>query len=188
MKLLYLDLETTGLDPKENGIIQISGIIEIDGCEKEIFDFRVQPFPGQIVTTEALEINNLAMEELKGYPKPKEVHKQFSDLLCTYINRYDKEDKFFLVGYNTAGFDDEFLRAFYKNAGDQYYGSMIWWPSIDVAILAMNVIKENRHKFPNFKLATVAKILGIEVDETRLHDALYDIHLTRDLYRLLQQG
>lgn len=36
-KLIYLDLETTGLVPDEHGVIQISGEIEIDGETKEIF-------------------------------------------------------------------------------------------------------------------------------------------------------
>ena len=39
IKLLFFDLETTGLSSTENGIHQISGCIEIDGMEKEVFDF-----------------------------------------------------------------------------------------------------------------------------------------------------
>jgi DNA polymerase-3 subunit epsilon len=158
-------------------------IIEIDGEVKETFDLKVQPFPNQIVTPESLEINNITMDMLKTYPKPKDVHKEFSELLCTYVDRYDKSDKFFMVGYNSAGFDDQFLRTWFKNAGDNYYGSMIWWPTIDVAILVMDAIKEQRNKFINFQLPTVAKMLGIEVDESKLHDALYDVYLTRELYQ-----
>ena len=30
-KVLWLDIETTGLDPERHGIVQIAGIIEIDG-------------------------------------------------------------------------------------------------------------------------------------------------------------
>jgi len=48
--------------------------------------------------------------------------------------------------------------------------------------LASNYLRAERHTMPNFKLMTVAKHLKIEVDESRLHDALYDIHLTKMIY------
>lgn len=34
----------------------------------------------------------------------------------------------------------------------------------------------------NFKLMTVARTMGIEIDENKLHDATYDIELTRDIF------
>ena len=71
MKTIYIDLETTGLDPNENAIVQLSGMIEIDGEVKESFDFKMQPFEGQIVTEESLVINGLTVETIKTYPKPK---------------------------------------------------------------------------------------------------------------------
>jgi DNA polymerase-3 subunit epsilon len=37
----------------------------------------------------------------------------------------------------------------------------------------------------NFKLSTVAKELVIITDETKLHDALYDIKLTRAIYTIV---
>lgn len=40
-------------------------------------------------------------------------------------------------------------------------------------------------KRANFKLATVSKALGIEVDDSKLHDAEYDILLTRQIYNLV---
>ena len=38
---------------------------------------------------------------------------------------------------------------------------------------------------PNFKLTTVARSLGIDVEEADAHDAVYDVHLTRQIFRLL---
>ena len=52
-----------------------------------------------------------------------------------------------------------------------------------MATFAAEFLKEERSKFPNFKLSTVAKALGIVVDETKLHEALYDSILTRSIYR-----
>lgn len=38
---------------------------------------------------------------------------------------------------------------------------------------------------PNFKLKTVAKELGLDVEDDKLHDARYDVLLTRDIYRIV---
>jgi DNA polymerase-3 subunit epsilon len=35
----------------------------------------------------------------------------------------------------------------------------------------------------NFKLKTVAQEMGIEVDESKLHDAKYDLELTYQIYQ-----
>ena len=37
----------------------------------------------------------------------------------------------------------------------------------------------------NFKLSTVAQTVGIEIDEARLHEANYDIELTRAVYGIV---
>ena len=41
---------------------------------------------------------------------------------------------------------------------------------------------EERPNLINFKLFQVCKYFGIEVNEAELHDALYDIELTKKLY------
>ena len=45
MKLLFFDLETTGIKYWRNGVHQISGEIVIDGVTKESFNFNVCPHP-----------------------------------------------------------------------------------------------------------------------------------------------
>ena len=44
-KLLFFDLETTGVKFWRNGIHQIGGIVDIDGQEVERFDIRLAPEP-----------------------------------------------------------------------------------------------------------------------------------------------
>ena len=51
--------------------------------------------------------------------------------------------------------------------------------------LAAEHLKEARSGMPNFKLGTVARTLGIEVDQTRLHDAIYDTELTYQIYQIV---
>ena len=37
----------------------------------------------------------------------------------------------------------------------------------------------------NFKLSTVAKTLGIEVKDDSLHNAMYDIELTHEIFKIV---
>ncbi len=184
MKLLFIDLETTGVMHWKNGVHQISGGVNIDGEWKEMFDYRVKPNPKAVIEPEALEVAGITLEDLVEYDEMAEVYKDFTAMLSRYVNKYDKTDKFFFVAYN-AHFDNAFLRAFFKQNGDNYFGSFFWSNNIDVMILASQHLLEQRSKMPNFKLMTVAKTLGIDVDEEKLHDAEYDIHLTKKIYDIV---
>lgn len=185
MKLLFFDLETTGVNPGKNGIHQISGQIVIDGEVKESFDFHVQPNPKAIIEDEALKVAGVTREQIMAYPPMREVYNQFVAMLAKYVNKYDKKDKFFLVGYNNAAFDNQFLRGFFLQNGDNYFGSWFWSNTLDVMVLASHHLARRRHEMENFKLATVAKFMGINVDDEALHDAFYDISLTREIYKII---
>ena len=52
-------------------------------------------------------------------------------------------------------------------------------------VLATPYLAEKRPDMENFKLATVAKALGIEVSEDNLHDASYDIALTKGIFQIV---
>ena len=182
MKLLYFDLETTGVKYWKHGIHQFSGIIEIDGEIKETFNFKIKPNPKALIEAEALAVRGVTEEQIKTYPEMTVVHKQLTTMLSKYVDKYAKQDKFFLVGYNSAYFDENFLRAFFEQNGDAYFGSWFWAGSLDVMVLALEALKHKRHLMKDFKLMTVAREFGITIDESKLHDAVYDVMLTREVY------
>jgi DNA polymerase III subunit epsilon len=184
-KLIFYDLETTGLNPEQNGIHQISGCIEIDGEEKKCFDFKVAPNPKLIISEEALKVSNKTKEEVMAYPNMEVIYKQFTDLLGKYVDKYDKKDKFFLVGYNNASFDNQFLRNWFLQNNDKYFGSWFWANALDVYVLATQKLLKERKEMLDFKLSTVCSHVGITINEGKLHDANYDIELTRKLYHLV---
>ncbi len=185
MKLLFFDIETTGVNFWQHGIHQISGCIEIDGEVKEYFDFKVAPNPKAKIEQEALDVGGVTLEQIQKYMPMKEIHKHFGFMLNKYVDKFDKKDKFFLVGYNNASFDNQFLRAWFVQNDDKYFGSWFWSSSLDVMVLATQKLLSSRSKMIDFKLKTVAKQLGIEVDEESLHDAKYDIDLTRQIYQIV---
>lgn len=185
IKILYYDLETTGLDERIHGVHQISGMLEIDGEIVERFDYRVQPNPKAKLDPTALSIGHTSAEQAMAYEPMGKVHKHFTATLQKYVDKYDTKDKIYKCGYNSAGFDDRFFRAWFKQNGDSFYGSYFFGEELDVRTLAAQYLIRRRHRMPDFKLMSVARELGIEVDESLLHDALYDVSLTRECYRII---
>jgi DNA polymerase-3 subunit epsilon len=187
MKLLFFDLETTGINPAKNGIHQISGEIVINGETKERFDFKVQPNPNALIEQQALDVAGVTKKQVLSYPSMGEIYQKFVAMLAKYVDKFNKTDKFFLVGYNNAAFDNQFLRGFFLQNGDNYFGLWFWSNSIDVMALASNHLADQRPEMENFKLATVAKFLGVNVDDASLHDAMYDIiALTKAIYEIVK--
>ncbi len=181
-KLLFFDLETTGTNFRQNGIHQIGGIVDIDGKEMERFDIRVAPNPLAKIEPEALEVGGVTLEQIQGYQPMESGYRELIGILSKYVNRYDKRDKFYLVGYNNASFDNQFLRAMFTQCGDKYFGSWFWANSMDVYVMATPFLMDRRYQMENFKLMTVAMAMGIDIDGEKLHDATYDIELTREIY------
>lgn len=180
MKLCFIDTESTGIDPKKHALIQIAGIILIDGVECSTFNFHSAPFEADEIEDSALEINGITREQLASFEKPRVVHNLFQKVLEQNCNKFDKKDKYFFVGYN-ARFDADFVRSWFEKCGDQYFGSWFWFPAIDVMNLALVKLLDKRPTMPNFKLSTVAAEFGLK-PEGDLHDALTDIRLTVRLF------
>lgn len=185
MKLLFFDLETTGIKYWRNGIHQISGEIVIDGETKERFNYNVCPHPQCDIEEDALRVCNVSREQVLSYPAMQQIYTEFVTMLGKYVDKYDRKDKYFLIGYNNASFDNYFLKAFFVQNGDQFFYSWFWVNCIDVMVLASHHLMKERHIMPDFRLETVARHLGITLDPDRLHDAAYDIHLTKEVYNII---
>ena len=188
MKLLYLDLETTGLDSEKNAIIELSGILEIDNKVQESFSIYMKPDSDQVIDQAALDAIKIDRETIDNYSSQTIGYDRFIKLLEKHVNVFNKEDKLFLIGYNIHAFDVPFLRTFFNRNNNKYFGSYFHHPSIDVMLLVSYFSMSQRKNLPNFKLATIAKSLGIKVDEERLHMALYDVTITRDIFKLIQEN
>jgi DNA polymerase III subunit epsilon len=67
IKLFYFDTETTGPRFWANGIHQLAGIIEIDGVEKERFEFKIKIHPAAVIEDEALAVSGVTREDLVSF-------------------------------------------------------------------------------------------------------------------------
>ena len=117
MLKIFIDVETGGTDSKVNPLLQLSGIIDHDGKICGEFDFKIKPFKGQVAKKEALEVNKLTVDEILTFHEPLGVFDGLKYLLNGKIDKFDKADKAFFVGYNSR-FDEEFLRQFFINCAD----------------------------------------------------------------------
>lgn len=184
VKKCFIDTETTGLDSSKHGLVQVAGVIDIGGVVVEEFDFMMRPPADKLFETRALEVIGKDMAVIDGYKPSKENFKMFKNILTQYVDQFNPKDKFFFIAYN-APFDVGFIRQWFLDNGDKYYGSMFWTPAIDVMSQAGDALMFERHKLKDFKLGTVTNHLNIK-PSGKLHDAMTDIDLTRNLYYHLQ--
>ena len=128
-------------------------------------------------------ISSITREDMAAYDNPRKIYRDFTSLLGLYVDRYDRAKKFHFIGYN-AMFDSNHLRAWFKKNNDKYYGSWFYFPPIDVMGMAAVQLITRRAGMQDFKLLTVAEELGLKVDEEKMHDARYDIALTRAMFKV----
>jgi DNA polymerase-3 subunit epsilon len=179
MKILSIDTETTGVT-WQSGIHQLAAILHIDGIEVARKVWHIKPDATCTISDEALAVSGITRADLETYTPEHIFFKEFQAFLGTYVNKFDKSDKFHFRAYN-AKFDEERLRDLWKRRGDNYFGSWFWTPVNCVMIAAGRSLGAVRHNLMDFKLHTVCKYMGISWDEAEAHDALYDIKKTIEL-------
>jgi len=181
MKVLYFDVETTGLNPVKNDITQLAGLIEINGKIVEEFNFKCQPLNWKTIESRALEVTGVGLNKLKKFDKPAKVYKQFLNLLDNYVDKFDRKDKMYFAGYNVR-FDIDFLHNFFKKQNDKYFGSWFNWKAIDPLSILHWFNYMGWINLENYKLETVCKHYDIKINS---HDALSDIRATRKIIQIL---
>jgi DNA polymerase-3 subunit epsilon len=186
VKILFFDGETTGLDSKQHCLHQLGCIIDINGEIKERFSLNIRPPADAIITPEALKVSGVTQEQIMAYDSVSANHSTLTSKLSRYVSKFDKTDKFYLCGFNNRSFDDGFLRRFFNDAGDNYFGSWFWPNSLDALVLATEKMIEKRPYMKNFQQGTVAEHLGIVIDQSKLHDAIYDVEVCRQIYYKLK--
>ena len=183
-KIIFIDTETGGVNAEKSSLIQLSGIIEVNGVEKEKFNFYIKPFKNSEVNEKALEVQGRTLEELgtEKYIDESIIYKKFLEILDKYIDKYDKNDKFIVAGYNVK-FDIDILKALFERNNNKflfsYFNSSMLDPLYSVRLLqvaGMLPVLENN------KLETWCKYFNIEL---KAHDSLQDITATKKLIEKL---
>jgi DNA polymerase-3 subunit alpha (Gram-positive type) len=159
-----VDIETTGLNPGTDEIIEI-GAIKIENREiKDIFNKLVRP--EKQVPENITNLTGITQDMVAGEFPIKPVISQFVNFIGNTI----------IVAHN-AEFDTSFLK-----------NSMKKWLNSDMDNLIVCTVLISRDILPNLdnhKLHTVAKYFGLEV--TNRHRAIGDAELTYQIWLHLLQ-
>jgi ATP-dependent DNA helicase RecQ len=177
---VVLDIETSGLDPKRDQIVQISVLWVDDGRPRQFFEWFCQCDPARLTPAlrRILHLDESTIQRIVTAPPLEALLPTIQAVLADYP----------LVIHN-ARFDIGFLQQALPELAN---------PVIDTMELALLVLPYA----PNHKLATLANQLGIAlrdiactgidgvpdghiVDETTLHDATTDVLLLDVVYREL---
>jgi DNA polymerase III epsilon subunit-like protein len=176
---IWVDIETTGLEPIDSGAFEIA-LLVYRGAEKldEIF-YHLNPLDDEVkFHEEAFKINGISEEMIRGYPPAEKVLPEIAE----FLEEYKPEEGLVFAGYNCK-FDYGHLSALFFRHGicmENYFNRNL----IDVYALvqkaaAMGIVP----KTVNQKLETMTKALGIAHEGA--HTALSDIKATRLLYETI---
>jgi DNA polymerase-3 subunit epsilon len=188
--IAYIDVETTGLDPKKHALREVAVIIEIDGKIKEKQLFKINPFlynKKVEVDADALKISGLTIEDLEedSYQHPIIQIVRFVDLLEKYSfnKQEEKVHRYQIIGYNIA-FDIGFLKEWFYDTDLYHFSNIFDHKSICVFELVKHLKYMGVIKTHNDKLPTLCEKYNIPLNA---HNALDDIEATKELYELLQR-
>lgn len=161
---VIVDLETTGLSPKNGEIIEIGAIKVVNNKVVDKMDVFVKPSrPITWFTTNLTGITNEMVDEGLSTKEALKVFDEFSSGLR-------------LMAHN-AKFDMSFLNTYMQKE----LGKGVRDDSMDTLLLSRAILKD----VPNHKLGTLADYFGI--DYTGAHRALKDCEITLDVYNGLRR-
>lgn len=187
----FYDLETSGLNPREDRIMQFAGIRTDESLNQigEPYNILVALNDDTLPSPDALMVTGITPQQTvaDGYTEA-----QFANLLNDEIFTNDTV----VIGFNSIRFDDEFIRAlFWRNFHDPY--AWAWrdgrsrWDLLDVVRMTRALRPEGIEwpvvdGKPVNKLELITKANGVE--HAKAHDALSDVEALISVTRLIKNN
>ncbi|EOA07368.1 DNA polymerase III alpha chain [Mycoplasma yeatsii 13926] len=161
-KMVFFDLETTGLSPEMDEIIEFGAVVyDLKTGERKKTDILIKPEKPLKQFTK--ELTRITDEMLENKPSIKEAFSQIYEIIKDGI----------LVAHN-ANFDFNFL----SNCAIKLGYDKLTNTVIDTLTISRVVFAELK----NHRLGTIAKKLGIDYDADVAHRADYDADVLADVY------
>ena len=194
--LLFYDLETSGINNSFDQVLQFAAIrTDFDFNEIERFNFYVKLNPDTTPTPKATVTHHISIDQLNSqgvseYQAIRKIHKIFNTPGTISL------------GYNTLGFDDEFLRfAFFKNMLPPYTHQFkngcsradlfpivtCYYLFFNQAIQWLKVTDDEGQESISLKLENL-NIANKFYTGGRAHDAMTDILVTVNLAKQLRDA
>lgn len=144
LRIVALDVETTGFDPVEERVIEVGLVTFVNGEVEDRWGALINP--GKPIPIEVQKLTGIKPEDVENQPPfehfAEEIHKRLVGVgLCAY----------------NLAFDRSFIDAELKRCG---YGWPMDAPTLDPLIFAREIQREHSSK----KLGAVAERLGINLE------------------------
>lgn len=172
MKIALIDLETTGLNPREHEIIEI-GLIVFESKNfviQEEWSTKIKPLYPENCDPKAIECNNYNDEEWKDEP----------DIIPVLQEFVEKTKGCIFLAFN-ASFDWSFLEYNFSKYGIEHQMSYS-----KMCLMSIAFGKIPHDKVYSWALKTVATYLGVP-REDKMHRAMGGVQCEFEVYKKLMQ-
>jgi len=185
---LFYDLETTGLNKCFDQVLQFAAIrTDMKFNELERYTTYIQLRPDVIYSPGAMITNRISIFDVNTGPCEYEATKE--------IHRLFNQPGTISIGYNSLGFDDEFLRfSFHRNLFPPYthqYAERCYRMDVLPITVCYFLFKNDIMKWPEIDGKPTMKLEHLSEANSLAtgpaHDALVDVEATIALARLLAE-
>ena len=168
---VVVDLETTGLDPEKDQIIEIGAIKFVDGEETEVFEELINP--GRSIPDFITKLTGISDEDVKDKPSIDEVFPRLDRFIggAAFVGQQVNFDASFLE-YHYRKMHNDFERWEDKMQRFKYVSNL----RLDTLFLARIFLPFN----PSFKLGALAKQFGYDLENA--HQAVEDARATGHVF------
>lgn len=160
---VIFDLETTGISPNYDEVIEISAL-KVKGGEV-VDEFNTLVNPGRKIPFGATKVNGITNAMVAEAPA-------FSQVLAEFL---DFAEGLVLVGHNIARFDMKFI---WRDA-EQYFGEIPQNNYVDT----LQVARKHLPKMDHHRLVDLAEYYGISSEGA--HRALNDCYMNQKVYECM---
>ncbi len=181
---LFYDIETTGLNKAFDQVVQFAAIrTDQQLNELERYEYFIRLNPDVIPSPQAFITHRLSLTQLEQGMDEFQAMKIIHDLVNTPGTTS--------IGYNSLGFDDEFLRfSFYRNLLPPYthqYSNQCSRMDLYPMTVMYFLFKNDLLKWPenNLKLENISQLNAL--GSGMAHNAMVDVAATLNLAKCFQQ-
>ncbi|MFC1727165.1 exonuclease domain-containing protein [Patescibacteria group bacterium] len=174
--LVFIDIETTGLNPNrpdEHEILEIGCLVVDRESLKVLGEYCAKVVPERIESADpkALEVNHYSEDDWRGAKPLRQVIEELNDLAPGGL----------FIGWNVS-----FDRGFIEKAASQMRLPLNYdYHWLDVASMADFVLYPNSQEFSKPSLGAVCELL--EIPHKEAHTALGDARATFTVYKALRK-
>lgn len=180
-KVIYIDTETTGFDPKKHGLTEVGAIVVENYIEVDHINLYINATTYSVekeITKEAIDLCGKNLCDLVSYPHQSTSFGSF----MAWCREHSKNEKIQLVGYN-IDFDIKFIKAWFKENDEDFY-NIFSHRTLDVLDLVRHLHHACVLRTKDGKLATLCEHFDIPIEaHTAKGDARATMLLHRELLR-----